>query len=332
MSTRAAKTGPGSTGKHGGYAPAGQDRSGGAPHGHGQGGQSRGGMAVVGVGGNRDVNRWSMVAVLAVGFVWSYWPTLTALWNQWQINQDYSAGQLVPLVALYVIWSQRAELAKLPVQACWWGLAVLAVSQLARMAGVLMGYGSVEQYSVVLALFGLTLFTVGYPITRRLIWVFAFMLLLAPLPRRIHDLLAMPMQSFATSSAVFGLELLGYLIERHGNVLTLSAGNTIAVAEACSGLRMLTAFIMVGAALAFVIHRPVWQKAVLVLATIPVAVLANTLRLIVTAVLYESVNSEVGEKFFHDFAGLTMMPFAFAVLIGLLWGMKWVSVKPAASG
>ena len=340
MIHKATKTEPGATGKHGGFPPAGQEHAKGhaARHGqgggetavHGRGGREQAGAARVGLAGERNVAGWPVAAILAAGFFWSYWPTLTGLWHQWQINQDYSAGQLVPLVALYVIWSRRSELAKLPIRTSWWGLAVLAASQLARIAGVLMGYGSIEQYSVVLAAFGLTLFTVGYPVTKRLVWVFVFMLLLAPLPRRIHGMLAMPMQNFATNSAVFGLEVLGYLVAREGNVLTLSAGNTIAVAEACSGLRMLTAFVMVGAALAFVIHRPAWQKAVLVAATIPVAVLANTLRLIVTAVLYESVNSEVGEKFFHDFAGLTMMPFAFAMLIGLLWGMNWLAAKPAA--
>lgn len=341
MSNQVTRIEPGSGGKRAGHPPVGKEHSAGrhGPAGgvgvevavRGRGGGDQTPAARVGLAGERNLAGWSVVAMLVAGFFWSYWPTLTVLWKQWQINQDYSAGQLVPLVALYVIWLQRADLAKLPVQMSWWGLAVLVVSQIARVAGVLMGYGSIEQYSAVLAIFGLTWFTVGYPIARRLIWVFLFLLLLAPLPRRVHTMLAMPMQNFATTSAVFGLELLGYLIERQGNVLTLSAGSTIAVAEACSGLRMLTAFIMVGAALAFVIHRPGWQKAVLVVATIPVAVVANTLRLIITAVLYESVNSEVGEKFFHDFAGLTMMPFAFAVLIGLLGVMNWVSGRHAAS-
>jgi exosortase len=124
---------------------------------------------------------------------------------------------------------------------------------------------------------------------------------------------------------VFGLELLGYLVAREGNVLRLSDQNTIAVAEACSGLRMLTAFVIVGAALAFVIRRPAWQKVIVVLSTVPVAILANTLRLMVTALVYEHVGSDVGERLFHDFAGLTMIPCAFVILLVELRLLRWLS-------
>lgn len=271
--------------------------------------------------GSRAAVRWGIAGALGALFLWSYWPTLAGLWRQWQINPDYSGGQVVPLIAAYVVWSKRAVLRALPLTPCWWGLAVLLAAQAMRLGGVFLSYGSAEQYSLVVTVVGVVLLILGYSAARRLMWVFALLLLMIPLPRRVHGAVALPLQDFATTSAVFGLELLGYLVARDGNVLRLSDRSSVAVAEACSGLRMLTAFLIVGAALAFVVRRPTWQKAVLVIATVPVAILANTLRLVGTAVLYESVSSEVGERFFHDFAGITMMPFAFAVLVALLWLM-----------
>ena len=77
----------------------------------------------------------------------------------------------------------------------------------------------------------------------------------------------------------------------------------VAVAEACSGLRMLTAFVVVAAALAYVVNRPRWQKAALVVSSVPVAILCNLARLVATAILFMLVSSEFGERFFHDFAG-----------------------------
>ena len=68
-------------------------------------------------------------------------------------------------------------------------------------------------------------------------------------------------------------------------------------------------------------------------ATIPVAILANTLRLTITVMLYDKISSEAAEKFCHDFAGIVMMPLAVAFLVGELWLLGWIanSGKPPAS-
>ncbi len=260
--------------------------------------------------------------------VWSYWPVLSDLWDFWRHNADYSVGQLVPFVAVWMIWSYRHELRKLPVRTCWWGLLVLLISQALRLAGLYYMYGSVERYSIVLTIAGVVLLVWGHQVARQLVWVFLFLLLMIPLPGRVHDQVAVPLQSFASASAVFCLETAGYLVARHGNVLELSDRTSVAVAEACSGLRMLTAFTVVAATLAFMVRRPAWQKAVIVLSSIPVAILANTLRLVATVLLHEWIGGEVANRFFHDFAGLTMMPLAVVILVIELRLLRWIG-QPA---
>ena len=104
---------------------------------------------------------------------------------------------------------------------------------------------------------------------------------------------------------------------------------TLGVAEACSGLRMLTAFIIVAAFMAYVIKRSRLQKAALLLSSIPVAVICNIFRIVVTTVLMLLVSTQVAEKFFHDFAGLAMMPAAVLLMFSELWLMqKLVVHKP----
>jgi len=111
----------------------------------------------------------------------------------------------------------------------------------------------------------------------------------------------------------------------------LNETTPIAVAEACSGLRMLMAFVIVAAFVAYMVKRPRAQKAVLLVSSIPVAVACNILRLCVTAVLFVLVGSEVGQKFFHDFAGLVMMPAAALLLFAELWLMnKLIVPEPGA--
>ena len=146
-----------------------------------------------------------------------------------------------------------------------------------------------------------------------------FLFLMVPLPGKIHNLISGPLQTHATTGAVYWLELLGNTVTREGNVMVLNGTVPIAVAEACSGLRMLTAFVVVGSVLAYSIRRPRWQKAMLVISTVPIAIACNLVRLVTTAMLFLHVGSEAAERFFHDFAGVTMMPLAIALLLAELW-------------
>jgi exosortase len=276
---------------------------------------------------------WTVLGLLLAGLLWSYWPTLSDLVAFWRRNSDYSAGALVPLVAAYVIWSQRNVLRDAAVQTCWAGLALLLAAQAMRFFGMLYMYGSLERLSLLVSVVAGCLLVFGRRITWQLGPVLAFLVLMFPLPARVHEALALPLQGFATRSAVVGLEMLGYLVKRDGNVLCLSDQTPVAVAEACSGLRMLTAFVVVAAALTFVVRRPIWQKVIIIASSIPVAILANTLRLVATVLVLELIGSGAGERFFHGSAGIVMVPFAWAVLVGELWLLKWVggtSPRPAA--
>jgi exosortase len=127
--------------------------------------------------------------------------------------------------------------------------------------------------------------------------------------------------------AVATLELLGITVVREGHTMLLNDTVPVAVAEACSGLRMLTAFIVVAFVLAYVVNRPRWQKAILMLSCIPVAIVCNQIRLVVTAILFLVVSNQVGEKFFHDFAGLTMMPMAVLILAAELWILSHLVIE-----
>jgi exosortase len=250
--------------------------------------------------------------------LWSYWPTLAELYEYWQNNQDYSVGQLVPLVALYLLWSKRNELRVADVRASAAGWLLLAASQAARFMGLYWAYASGERLSFILAISGVVLLLGGWTIFRRTIWIQAFLLLMMPLPTRVHYAIALPLQNWATSLGHFGLELLGYYVVREGNVLTVNETSQVMVAEACSGLRMLTAFVFTAAVLCFLIRRPAWKRVVLLLSSVPVAVISNGLRVLGTSLFVHYSESEALEKSVHDLAGLLMMPLAVLLLVAEL--------------
>ncbi len=195
------------------------------------------------------------------------------------------------------------------------------LAETARVYGFLSQSVTIERYSLVLMVAGLVLMVAGWQVFRRVLWILVFLLLAFPLPSRVHNLISGPLQSVATTGSVFLLEAFGATVSQQGNVVMLNETIPMAVAEACSGLRMLTAFVIVAAFVAYMVKRPRWQKAVLLLSSIPIAVACNILRLCVTAALFVLVSAEVGQKFFHDFAGLAMMPAAALLLFAELWLM-----------
>lgn len=266
-----------------------------------------------------NVERFALWVLVPAALLWSYWPTLLSLMRDWKSDEDYSIGQLVPFAAAYMIWNKRRELRPIAMTTCWWGAVVMLAGQAMRAYGLLFLFDSAERYSLIVSVAGAALFLFGFPLTRRIGWVIAFLALMIPLPGRVHNLIAGPLQTFATTGAVFLLELFGTTVTRDGHTITLNGTTPLAVAEACSGLRMLTAFVVVGGVMASVIGRPIIQKCFVVASTVPVAIVCNLIRLVATAYLFMLVDGKTAEKFFHDFAGWFMMPLAVACLVCELW-------------
>jgi exosortase len=268
-------------------------------------------------------------ALLSAAVAWAYWPVIVRLAGDLSHDDNYSIGQLVPPVAIYLTWRKRAVLRQCDLAPCWWGIGAMLAALAVRLYGLLFLFESAERYSLILMIAAVSLLVAGRQATRRLAWVFVFLFLMVPLPGRLHNMISSPLQAQATTGAAFLLDLIGATVVRAGNVLSVN-GTDVAVAEACSGLHMLTAFVVVAATLAFLIKRPPWQKAVVVASSVPIAIACNLVRLVVTAELFSLVSSQAAETFFHDFAGLAMMPLAVGILGGELWLMNRLVIPDPA--
>ncbi len=267
-----------------------------------------------------------LAAFLASLLAWSYWPTFKALSILWHDNDDNSVGLLVPIAALFLLWRERKLLKDYQLIPCWWaGIAVLLVAQFIRIFGLLTFRFSPQCYSMVLMIAGVVLMTAGKQVFKKVFWILLFLFLMVPLPGRVQTLASVPLQNLATKGTVFVLEAFSVEVVREGNIITLNGTIPMGVAEACNGLRMLTSFIIVTAFITYLAKCSRSRKAVLMLSSIPIALICNIIRLFLTAAAMMIISVEAGQKFFHDFAGLLMMPIAVLLLFAELWIMDKIN-------
>jgi exosortase len=263
--------------------------------------------------------RLALGGALVLGIVWSYWPTLAELVRRWNRDPQYTHGFLVPLFALYLLWSGRDRLGLLTGKGSAWGLGVIVAGLLLRLAGARWYLSGLEEVSLLVVLAGTAVLLAGWRCLRWCGPAIAFLLFMIPLPYRVQVALGGPLQQLATQLSTFALQTLGFLALAEGNVIVLGEVR-IGVIEACNGLTMLVTFFALATALAIVVERRLLNRIVLILSAVPVGLLANVVRITATGVLHVTAGSEIANAVFHDWAGWLMMPLA----LGMLWAEMWV--------
>lgn len=264
------------------------------------------------------------VAVLALLAVLAYWPELRRIVDKWQTDGDWSHGWLVPLFSLYFLHLQRERLARVPSRTSWFGLIAL-VSSLAVYLWHLfitpMGYP--RSLSLVATIGAMVLFLGGWQVLRVVWFPIVFLLFAVPIPDGVYVDLTMPLRTLASLVSAF---LLGSFIpdlhvDTSGVVIDYvyrGASGQLNVEEACSGMRLMMAFITLGAAMAYLGDRPLWQRIVMLVCCVPIAVFCNVIRVSTTGFLHVFGHRDWAEGTTHELLGLAMLPVALGLfaLIG----------------
>jgi exosortase len=252
-----------------------------------------------------------LVAVL----VWSYWDSLSHLAHRWSHESDYTHGPFVPLFAAFLLWFRRSMLPAGPVQGSWWGVLPLALAGAMKLGSIYFFYTLMDAASLLPCLAGVVLLVAGW---RGLHWswpAIAFLVFMIPLPGAVSGMLSHPLQRSATLASTYALQTLGVPAIARGNVIWLTEAR-IGVVEACNGLPMMMMFFAITLGAALLVRRPLWEKVLITLSAIAIGLVANLIRITVTAFLHEYVGSELADRVFHDLAGWLMMPLA-TVILGL---------------
>ena len=247
--------------------------------------------------------------VLALG--WLYADVIRALVRQWTADPDYSHGFFVVPLAAFFAWERREALGRVPLRPHVAGLAVLAISLAVFVAG---RYGSelfLTRVSMIGVLAGLILYLAGWRHLRILAFPIAFLLFMVPLPAIIFNQLAFPLQLLASRLGEAAISASGVPVLREGNVLLLP-GRALEVAEACSGIRSLLSLLMLAIVLGYFTERRTGPRLAIAIAAVPIAVIANAIRVAGTGLASYWISPAAAEGFFHSFSGWLIFVVALA--------------------
>lgn len=262
-------------------------------------------------------------AVGAVALLWSYWPTLADMVTQWDRHADYSHGYLVAPIAAFFLWMRRDTFPADQIRPSLWGLVFLAAVIGLRIAAGAFYLTPLDGWTFPLAVAGLVWLMFG---PACLLWAapsIAFLWFMVPLPYMAETWLSGPLQSIATKASTVVLVMLGQPAISEGHTIWIGE-QQLFVEEACSGLRILIGIFALAFAFVLFSRWSWWQKALVVIAAVPIALTANMIRIVATGLLHEWVSGEAAQKFSHDVSGFVMIPLAAVMFLAFLFYLEWL--------
>jgi exosortase len=265
---------------------------------------------------------WPKLAAVAIllgaALVWAYWPTIVELVLAWDTQPDYSHGFLVVPLAVYFLWARRDRFPGWASRPGWPGLVLVVLSIALRILGARYFLGAVDGWSILLWVAGVVYLFGGFRVFRWALPSIAFLWFMIPLPFSAERMLSFPLQTVATKFSVWILQLLGQPALAKGHTILLGE-HRLEVEQACSGLRIFVGIVALAFAYVIVVRRAWWEKALLILSVVPIALLVNAVRIVGTAMLYQYVSVDAGKQFAHDAAGWLMIVLAAGLFAAVLW-------------
>lgn len=258
---------------------------------------------------------WYTAILLILG-VWLYGPVLIRLTRQWWSDPNFSHGFFVPIFSAFVVWQNRARLRAIQPKPSIWGLPVIMISLAMLLVGTFGAELFLSRVSFILLIAGAVVFFVGWSMLRAVLFPLCFLLLMVPIPAIVFSQITLPLQMLASKLAAGTLPICGVPVLREGNIINLPA-MPLEVAQACSGIRSLMSLTTLAIMYGYLIEQRVWVRVALAVASIPIAVAANGLRIVGTGLIVQYWDPEKAEGFFHLFSGWLVFVFSLLMLFAL---------------
>jgi exosortase len=285
----------------------------------------------------RELSVHSYVKMVIIGglFVYLFYNEIETIVSKWLTDSSWSHGFLIPLFSLYFIDQAKNEILNLRIKPNYLGLFFIILGILFYFFNIVSpsGYGYFRPTSMIATLGAIVLFLGGWRLVKYTWLPILFLVFAVPLPDRIYFRLTYPMQELAAKVTTVFLNLVsGMEASVSGVVIDViykgqKLDPPLNVAEACSGMRLLMAFLALGVAMAYLHYRPIWQRIILLASTIPIAIFCNIVRVTTTGFIYILIHPKYAQGIYHDLLGMAMLPLAFGLYGFLAWFMSSLFIE-----
>ncbi len=286
----------------------------------------------------RAVAFWTAAALVA--YAWIFWPFISKQ-VRWALREpsDWGHTLVVPLIAAFFVWHQRERLAQIRFRTTWIGLVPIVLGVGWYILCVLgpqpLWHHNLQAAGFGAVLFGLVLLVCGWRAMAILWFPIAYLVLFGQtISERFMQMVTFQLQDIAAYGSHIVLNVIGIETDRSGNTLTVWHGgepHPLNIAEACSGMRMLVAFLALGVAMAYLSLPRVWQQVLLVALGVPVALVVNILRVVTLGIL-SLWDMDFAQGEFHMMIGLIWLVPAFIIFLGILWVIRNLVIEEEGSG
>ncbi len=258
---------------------------------------------------------WALVALAGAAVIAAFYPGLRFMVATWDQVEEYSYGYFIPVITAFLIW-QKSDLLRLhELRGSWSGLLVIGFALGLGLLGEFSAIRLFSQYGFIIALFGLSVCFIGWRGTRIIAVPLAILFFMIPLPQFLLRELSQQLQLVSSQIGVWLIRLFGISVFLEGNVIDLGSFK-LQVVEACSGLRYLFPLMVLGFLAAYFFQGALWKRVLIVLSTIPLTIVINSLRIGLIGITVEYWGNEMAEGLLHDFEGWFMFMLCLLVLIG----------------
>ncbi len=265
----------------------------------------------------QELKKYKAEILLGVLFILAYVPTFNWMWNRWFSRDSYyTHGILIPFVSAYLIWQKREQLQLHVRKSSSWGMALIVLGILLQFFSGLFRIYFSSGFSMLIVLWGMVLYLYGPKIFREVFFPLAFLFFMIPLPEALIVKISFNLKLFAAHIATKMLNQFGIAAHQQGSVIQMRYTQVI-VDDVCSGLRSLISLTALGSLFAYWLQGNYFKKAVLLLSTIPIAVITNVCRIIVLSIISEVWGHKAASGLVHDATGLLVFAFGFIFLFGV---------------
>jgi len=244
---------------------------------------------------------WQGVTLLVL-IALLYAEILARLFTQWVNDKNFQHGFFVPAFSLFLLWKNRKNLQKIAPIPSWSGLPLIIGGLFLLMLGDFGAELFLARISLLFLAAGLIVLFHGWPLFRAVLFPWAFLILMIPIPVIVFQKVTFPLQIVASKLASAVLPFLGVVVHREGIIIELAAMK-LEVVAACSGIRSLLSLLTLSIIYGYLMEDRQWVRVALAIASVPIAVIANSFRIVGTGLLVQYWDPDKAEGFFHLFEG-----------------------------